>query len=132
MDNEGLNRNLVILLKMFKNRPYHLAKYLIENSALSKDFIDKLINSDKLNDLSEDDYKEGLPVFFIDINQMDDFYKSFIIDDIKDINKEKTIEELTNDLNRKLDDYIRSEKYEDAARVRDYMSRNGIKRINNF
>ena len=35
MENEDLYRNLVILLKMFKNRPYHLAKYLIENYSLT-------------------------------------------------------------------------------------------------
>ena len=42
MENEELYRSLVIMLKMFKNRPYHLAKYLVENSALTEDFIKKL------------------------------------------------------------------------------------------
>ena len=42
MENEELYRSLVILLKMFKNRPYHLAKYLVENSALTDEFIKKL------------------------------------------------------------------------------------------
>ena len=46
--NEELNKSLVVLLKMFKNRPYHLAKYLIENSALNNEFINKLTKSDKL------------------------------------------------------------------------------------
>jgi protein-arginine kinase activator protein McsA len=35
---------------------------------------------------------------------------------------------MTKDLNNKLDDLIKNEKYEDAARVRDYMIRNNIKR----
>ena len=55
MENEDLYRNLVILLKMFKNRPFHLAKYLIENSALTEDFIKKIKNSDRLKELNKED-----------------------------------------------------------------------------
>ena len=50
MENEDLYRNLVILLKMFKNRPYHLAKYLIENSALTNEFIKKVSENSKLSE----------------------------------------------------------------------------------
>jgi excinuclease UvrABC helicase subunit UvrB len=129
-NNEELNRSLVLLLKMFKNRPYHLAKYLIDNSALNQDFIKKILKSDKLKELSDENSSSVVPVYFVDISQMDEFYKSFI-DDIKQISKEKSIEDITKDLNEKLNDCIKNEKYEDAARIRDYMLRNGIKRINN-
>lgn len=136
MDNneEELYRSLVALLKMFKNRPYHLAKYMVDNSALNQEFIKKLLKSDKLRELSEDEGDKPntpVPVYFVDISQMDEFYTSFI-DDIKQISKEKSFEELTKELNDKLDTCIRNEKYEDAARIRDYMLRNGIKRNNNF
>ena len=47
----------------------------------------------------------------------------------KQLSKEKNIEEITKDLNKKLDALIKQEKYEEAARVRDYMNRNKIKRI---
>jgi len=134
MENEELYRNLVIILKMFKNRPYHLAKYLVENSALTEEFIKKLKNSDKLKELNEDEKSSEqkllpvpVPVYFVDISQMENFYNSFI-DDIKQLSKEKSIEEITKDLNKKLDDLIKQEKYEEAARVRDYMNRNNIKR----
>lgn len=131
-DNEKLNRNLVLLLKMFKNRPYHLAKYLIDNSALSQEFIKKILNSDKLKELSEEESSSFIPVYFVDISQMDDFYDS-LIDEIKQIFKEKSLEEITIDLNEKLNECIKNENYEEAARIRDYMIRNGIKRIiNNF
>ncbi len=132
-NNDELYRSLVVLLKMFKNRPYHLAKYMVDNSALSKDFINKLLKSDKLKELSEDESEKPsvTPVYFVDITQMEEFYTSFV-DDIKQISKEKSLEELTKELNDKLDTCIRNEKYEDAARIRDYMLRNGIKRINNF
>jgi hypothetical protein len=132
MENEELYRSLVILLKMFKNRPYHLAKYLVENSALTEEFIRKLKTSDRLKELNEDgksSEQKALPspIYFVDISQMEDFYNSFI-DDIQQLSKEKGIEEVTIELNKKLDDLIRKEKYEEAARVRDYMSRNNIKR----
>jgi|APGre2960657373_1045057.scaffolds.fasta_scaffold48205_2 excinuclease UvrABC helicase subunit UvrB len=135
MENEELYRSLVIMLKMFKNRPYHLAKYLVENSALTEDFIKKIKNSDRLKELNKEDESSNqkllpvpVPVYFVDISQMENFYNSFI-DDIKQLSKEKNIEEITKDLNKKLDALIKQEKYEEAARVRDYMNRNKIKRI---
>jgi excinuclease UvrABC helicase subunit UvrB len=135
MENEELYRSLVLMLKMFKNRPYHLAKYLVENSALTDDFIKKIKNSDKLKEMNEDEKSSEqkllpvpVPVYFVDISQMENFYNSFI-DDIKQLSKEKSIGEITKDLNKKLDDLIKQEKYEEAARVRDYMMRNNIERI---
>jgi excinuclease UvrABC helicase subunit UvrB len=134
MENEELYRSLVIMLKMFKNRPYHLAKYLVENSALTESFIKKIKNSDRLKEMDEDEKSSEqkllpvpVPVYFVDISQMENFYNSFI-DDIQQLSKEKNIEEITKELNIKLDDLIKQEKYEEAARVRDYMTRNNIKR----
>lgn len=137
MENEDIYRNLVILLKMFKNRPYHLAKYLVENSALTPEFINKLKNSEKLKELNNQEEKNSeqkflpappVPIYFMDISQMHNFYNS-LIDDLQLLSKEKSIEQITAELNLKLDNCIKDEKYEDAARIRDYMTRNGIKRI---
>jgi len=132
MKNEEIYKNLVLLLKMFKNRPYHLAKYLVENSALTDDFINKIKNSDKLKEMSDEEkdqkFLPPVPVYFVDISQMENFYNSFT-DDIKSLSKEKGIEQITKELNEKLDNCIKNEKYEDAARIRDYMSRNGIKKL---
>jgi len=132
-NNDELYRSLIVLLKMFKNRPYHLAKYLVDNSALNKEFVKKLLKSDKLKELSEEEIENPsvAPVYFVDISQMEEFYNSFV-DDIKQISKEKNLEELTKEINEKLDSCIKAEKYEDAARIRDYMLRNGIKRVNIF
>ena len=100
--NEELNKSLVVLLKMFKNRPYHLAKYLIENSALNNEFINKLTKSDKLKKISDDSDKSvSVPVYFVNITQMNDFYNSFV-DDMNQISKDKNLEELTKDINQKL------------------------------
>ena len=129
MENEDLYRNLVILLKMFKNRPYHLSKYLIENSALTPEFIKKVSENGKLTNLSEEqDDKSKQPIYFLDIGKMNDYYSSFA-DDIKLLEKGKTPAEIEADLNERLDKLLFEEKYEDAARVRDYMVKNKIKRI---
>ena len=127
MENEDLYRNLVILLKMFKNRPFHLAKYLIENSALKEDFLNKLSFSEKLKEFSQDEDLKS-KTLFLDINQMNDYYNS-LTDDIKKIGVAKTPEEIAEALNQKLESLIDEENYEDAARLRDYMFRNNIKRI---
>jgi hypothetical protein len=127
MENEDLYRNLVILLKMFKNRPFHLAKYLIENSALKDEFLNKLSNSEKLKEFSQDEDLKS-KTLFLDINQMNDYYNS-LTDDIKKIGVAKTPEEIAEALNQKLESLIDDEKYEDAASLRDYMFRNNIKRI---
>ena len=127
MENEDLYRNLVILLKMFKNRPFHLAKYLIDNSALKEDFLKKLSNSEKLKDFSEEEDSKSKNLF-LDINQMNDYYNS-LTDDIKKIGVAKTPEEIAEALNQKLESLILEENYEDAARLRDYMFRNNIKRL---
>jgi len=126
MENENLYKNLVTFLKMFKNRPYHLAKYLIENSALQREFIKKISDNEKLNTLSKDD-KNTTPIYFTEINKMNDYYNSFI-DELKYLNENKSLEEIEKDMNLRLENFLKEEKYEDAARLRDYMMRNKIKR----
>jgi excinuclease UvrABC helicase subunit UvrB len=120
MNNEELNEILANFLKMFKNRPYHLAKYLIENSALNKPFLNKIIKSAKLNNPKIQD------VYLTSISEMDDFYSS-ILDPVKIGNK--TLEEVTKEINDKMDELIKNEKFEEAAKLRDYMLKKSIKRI---
>jgi hypothetical protein len=52
-----LYKNLIYILKLFKNRPYHLAEYLIENEAFNERFLKKLLESDKLSEMSGDEPK---------------------------------------------------------------------------
>jgi len=47
-------KKLITLLKLFKNRPHHLAKYLIDNDALNSEFTNSLINSNKISKISKD------------------------------------------------------------------------------
>jgi hypothetical protein len=127
-NNEELYKNLVSLLKLFKNRPYHLAKYLIDNSAFSKTFVDKVLKSEKLNEFSEDKIESiNTSVYFVNISQMEDFYNS-LLDEMKEISNIKNAEEISNELNGRLNELIKNEKYEEAAKIRDYMNKNGIKK----
>jgi len=127
-NNEELYKNLVSLLKLFKNRPYHLAKYLIDNSAFSKTFVDKVLKSEKLNEFSEDKIESiNTSVYFVNISQMEDFYNS-LLDEMKEISNIKNAEEISNELNGRLSELIKNEKYEEAAKIRDYMNKNGIKK----
>lgn len=126
MENEELYNSLVKLLKMFKNKPYHLAKYFIDNNALNDDFIKKIQNSEHLknNNLNN----ENTSVYFLDLAEMKEYYQS-ILDSI-DNPKEKSIEDITIEFNNKLNKLIKEELYEDASRIRDFMIKNNIK-INN-
>ena len=129
-NNEELYKNLVSLLKLFKNRPYHLAKYLIDNSAFNKTFVNKVLKSEKLNEFSEDKIESiNTSVYFVNISQMEDFYNS-LLEEMKDISKVKNAEEIATELNARLNELIKNEKYEEAAKIRDYMSKNRIKRNN--
>jgi F0F1-type ATP synthase alpha subunit len=111
--------NLIKLLSLFKNRPYHLAKYLITNSALKEGFIEKLKDS-KISELENEN------VNFLTIEEMENYYQSLI--DLKNIEK-KSKKEIELELNKKLDDAILLENYEEASRIRDYMRLKNFKRI---
>jgi hypothetical protein len=128
-NNEQLYRNLIAILKLFKNRPYHLAKYLIENNAFDDKFIKKLLESDKLNEIGEEESASLVKaVYFVDITHMTDYFNSFT-DEIQ--SKKKSNKSITKELNQKLDQCLKEEKYEDAIRIRDYMINHNIQRISN-
>ena len=122
-EEDEFRRNLVNFLKLFKDRPYHLANYLIDNYAISSSFINKILNSDKLKN-----FKEQSDTYFYDIAEMEDFFNSFI--DIKELKtNKKNIEKITKEVNDKMNVFIEDEKFEDAAQLRDYRIKNRIKRI---
>ena len=127
--NDKLYRNLVLLLKMFKNRPNHLAKFLLINNSFNKKFLDKILTSNKLNELEQkeiDRITEELETqMFTDITQINNHYQSLIINDK---NQKITSEQTEKEINVKLTKAITEERYEDAARIRDYMEKNKIKK----
>jgi hypothetical protein len=129
MEDKGINRlerNLITFLKLFQNRPSHLAKYLLENDSFSDNFKNNVINSDKLDEFSLK-YSQGeLPtIYFLNFKEMLKFYEN--------ISNELNIDKLDNDkisdkLNDRLDECIKHEKYEEAIKIRDFMIQNNIKR----
>jgi len=128
MEYDDLYRNLVVLLKMFNNRPYHLAKYLIDNDALRDNFIKNISDNGKLNDISKDDDVEMKLMYFLDIGKMNDYYNK-ITDEVNLLALTKSPEEIEFEMNEKLDNLIFDENYEEAVRLRDYMITNKIKRL---
>lgn len=107
--NRELYERLLILIKLFDNKPHFLAKYLIDNSALSSEFIDNIMCSTKLENLENLDLKS-----FKTISEMNNFFKSLVTN----IDFSESIPELI----KKLDALVDKEKYEEAAKLRDYIN----------
>ena len=116
---DKIYHNLVKLLKLFQNRPNHLAKYLVDNMAFNDIFLKLLMESEKLNDLEP----SNMPIFK-DIEEMTDYFNVF---DENYKSKKRNPSKMKEDLSKKLEECIRLEKYEDAIRIRDYMIKMGFK-----
>jgi hypothetical protein len=123
-EKDDIYKNLVTLLKLFKNRPYHLAKFLVDKKALTDKFYQEILSSNKLPDLDFDSKKQK-PIYFSSIDQMEDYFQSLLEPQKA---KPKTTQQIEKELNTKLDQLIKNENYEDAACLRDYMIMKGFKR----
>jgi hypothetical protein len=115
--------NLVNLFKLFKNRPHHLTRFLLDQDALKDNFLKKINNNSKLSNVDSTDINE----YFNSIDDMKDHY-SLYINDVEISKRKKTKEELIEELNLKIKEAIELENYEEAARIRDYMIRNNLKK----
>jgi len=109
-------KSLSKFLKFFINRPNHLAKYLIENDALNKDFFEKLKNIEK----KDFDESKLVSVYFLNIDQMTDFFKKLIT---KTESSNALSEDVEKELESELQTCINEERYEDAIRIRDYLKK---------
>ena len=128
--NEIFYRNLAILFKLFKNSPNHLSKYLIKNAAFTEEFIENIINSKKLNSMrpkEDQDYFNSNPqdemMTFASIEEMEEYYSNII----EEIDSNVDGLEVEIQLNEKLEKLLLSERFEEAAKVRDYMVINNLK-----
>ena len=130
---DNLYKNLVIFLKIFRNRPNHLAKYLIDNLALDDNFIESISNSEKLNKIDPNEpysyFSDSVKIetpYFSNFEEMNEYYNEMMIQDLKLLQDPEKIKE---EINQKLSESIENEEYEEAARIRDYMRRNNIDKI---
>lgn len=118
-------KNLTSIINIFKGKPNQLAKYLIDSGAITSEFLDK-INNKEVNHVNQ---KNEL-IIFNDFNGVKDYYND-LVNEILSQNEDVSLLEI--ELNDKLDELIKLEKYEEAIEVRDYMNKNGFKRkSNNF
>jgi hypothetical protein len=103
-------KSLVSFFETFENKPALLCKYLIEQQALDPYFVRKIL-AEKWGDMP--DFKE--------FRELEDFLA-------ERPQKSKRTPSLVEKTNAKLDKLIETEKYEDAAKLRDYMAKKGIPR----
>jgi hypothetical protein len=127
-DSQQYEKNLVCFLRLFQNRPHHLAKYFLDNKCFNDDFITSITQSRKLVDLSEKYDLGELPnIYFLNFKEMIKFYENlsneYNLDGLDD-------QKVQDELNVKLDQLLKSEKYEEAIKLRDFMIQNNIKRKN--
>jgi len=125
-DLSNYEKNLVCFLRLFQNRPHHLAKYFIENSCFSDNFKEKIATSKKLNNLNDKYEINDVPnIYFSNFKEMIKFFENFSNDySVEGLDDEK----IQVELNTKLDDLLKSEKYEEAIKLRDFMIQHNIKR----
>lgn len=111
--------NLLKLMILFKNRPNHLYKYLMDNHAFTEDFLKRTSMSSKLKSMQ-------IPVDlnFNNVDKMNDFFDSLYFQD--ESNESKTDKE--KKWNQKLLEAISNEDYEAASRIRDYMKKHNLKK----
>jgi len=108
------HKNLSNFLKFFINRPNHLAKYLLDNDAMKKEFLNKLQKDTDYKNLEE----KIKSVYFSDVEHMNSFFNKLI-------NPNGSVEvsdsNLLKELEKELQISIVEERYEDAIRIRDYL-----------
>lgn len=127
-ESQQYEKNLLCFLRLFQNRPHHLAKYFLENQCFTEEFINNITQSKKLIDLGEKyDLGEIPNIYFLNFKDMLKFYENLSNEyNLEGLDEDKVKEEL----NSKLDDLLKLEKYEEAIKLRDFMIQNNIKRKN--
>lgn len=95
---------LAALLSRFDNKKWLLSKFLIDNDAISDSFL-KSINTENLS--------QETPVFH-DLTQLNDYLNRLI-------DKECAVKRI--DLEKKLQELLQEERYEEAAKLRDWLKK---------
>lgn len=122
---EKSHKNLLILLNLFKNRPNHLCRFLLENNALDGKFLSKLEDNEKLSNVNLSKIGDQ-HFYFSNISEMKSYYSS-LVEDLDSLKDGSDREKLKLDLLELIDKAILNEDYEEAARIRDFMIINKLK-----
>lgn len=123
--NDKLYNNLIVLFKMFKNKPHQLAKYLMQSDAFNDIFLEKIIHSKKLNELDEK-IRTGKNPFpeeqkhFNNISELKKSQADILRPEVK-LLENKDVKQLEQNLNKQLREAEEKEDFEKAATIRDYM-----------
>jgi protein-arginine kinase activator protein McsA len=115
--------NLINLFKLFKNRPNHLVKFLLDNDAFNEKFLNNVLKNKKLSDVNVD---SDIEIVFNSIDDMKEHFSLYVNIEIN--NKKKTKEEILEELSLKIKEEVDNENYEEAARIRDYIIRNNLRK----
>ncbi len=130
-EKEIFKKHLVAMLQVFKDKPNLLANYMIEYGPLKKRFVNKIINSDALNRISQSiKEEEYVKPFFINLEEMQKYYNSLFEVEGETVKRQvnpilgssTTKEALFKQLNKALE----VEDYSKAAKLRDYIISIGI------
>jgi hypothetical protein len=104
---------------MFGDKKHLMIKYMLDNNIFNESFIESILNNSNFNNSVD------VPNF----NRIEDIFPFYntLLDDFD--NSGDTPEDISYNLNNKLDEYISKDMFEEAIRLRDYMKKNNIDRI---
>lgn len=119
MDDSKKNSNLLSLIDLFKYRPNHLTQFLLENNAFNDRFLEKLSSLPLIEGTTN--------LQFNTIDDMKDYFQS-LVDDTQRLDIIKNKKKMEEELSFKIKEAIKNENYEEAAKIRDYMNKNNLKR----
>lgn len=110
MDSKKFNRNLILLIKIFNKHPNMFISFLNKNNAFTDVFKKKISRASIKQKPS-----------FADIDEMLEYYLHIL--DEQEINTSDKCKAW----NAKLYDAISEQRFEDAAKIRDYMNKKNYK-----
>lgn len=128
---DEIKEKLIIILKLFKDKPQFLIKFLLENNAFTENFLLSIYESQELdklknledNDEVEEDIFSNIP-HFKDILSMNNYFKK-IVSNEELIEEDNIYEKINRDLEQRMIDQLKEaieeERYEDASILRDRM-----------
>ena len=136
MSDNNLVKLLSIYIREFKDAPTILARILVDNNFLRKEFKDKIEQSGPLKvqllqESSDKHVNVIRPSYFTGFNHLWDYYESLLSVSHGNRKKKNVLftEGLTNDyeISRDLDEAVKAEDYELASIIRDKMLEKNIR-----